>query len=451
MTPPSGFWAILLTSAACATGPAADQPYGLTSRPEVRGYLGLPSDERGRIPDRLSATGVFEETPALRPAAGLIPYDINAPFWSDGASKRRWVAVPSGRPGRPAKISLSPRGPWDFPAGTVFVKHFELPDEEIRPGATRRLETRLLVRDATGGVYGASYRWRGDGTDADLVRQPVRETFRIFAATGARDRTWYFPGLADCRQCHTPAAGVLGVSTRQLNCELTYPNGVTDNQLRAWGQVGLFEPSLDEQEIPRLPRLARPDEARRTLEDRVRSYLDANCGQCHRPGGIGADFDARYDSPLNAKGLVGTPARINLGVDGARLIAPNDPWRSILLARVNTLEPVKMPPLAHEIIDREGVRLLDAWIRSLPGPPVAAPPVIQPRGGELRSPVRVTLTSLDRDALIRYTLDGTAPGKLAPVYRVPLEITRSTTVRARAYKNGSTRSIAVQETYVIDP
>ncbi len=137
-------------------------------------------------------------------------------------------------------------------------------------------------------------------------------------------------------------------------------------------------------------------------------------------------------------------------MDGARLIAPNDPWRSILLARVDTLEPVKMPPLAHEIIDREGVRLLDAWIRSLPGPSVAAPPVIHPGGGESPVPVRVTLTSPDRDALIRYTLDGTAPGKLSPVYRSPLEIVRSTTVRARAYKEGSSRSIVVQETYVID-
>jgi hypothetical protein len=334
----------------------------------------------------------------------------------------------------------------------VFVKHFQLPDGESRPGATRRLETRLLVRDATGGVYGASYLWRDDGTDADLVRQPRRETFRVVAATGARDRTWYFPGPADCRQCHTPAAGgVLGVSARQLNGELTYPNGVTDNQLRAWGHVGLFEPPLDEREIPRLPRLARPDEAGRTLEDRVRSYLDANCAQCHRPGGVAADFDARYETPLNAQGVVGAPARINLGVDGARLIAPKDPWRSILLARANTLEPVKMPPLALEVIDHEGVRLLDAWIRSLPGPSVAAPPVIQPHGGESRAPVRVTLESPDRDTLIRYTLDGTAPGKLSPVYRSPLEIVRSTTVRARAYKEGSTRSIVVQETYVIDP
>ncbi len=212
MASPSGFWAIVLAAAACATPPEADRPYGLTTRPDVRAYLGLPSDERGPIPDRLSASGAFEDTPTLRPAAGLIPYDLNAPFWSDGASKRRRVAVPGGRPGHPARIGRTPTGPWVFPAGTVFVKHFQLPDEETRPGATRRLETRLLVRDVSGGVYGASYRWRDDGTDADLVRQPRRETFRVVAATGARIGPGISPGRPSAVSATLPPPAVCSAS-----------------------------------------------------------------------------------------------------------------------------------------------------------------------------------------------------------------------------------------------
>jgi Chitobiase/beta-hexosaminidase C-terminal domain len=146
---------------------------------------------------------------------------------------------------------------------------------------------------------------------------------------------------------------------------------------------------------------------------------------------------------------VGAPARINLGIDGARLIAPKDPWRSMILARIETLEPTKMPPLAHEVIDRRAVELLRSWIESLPGTPVAAPPAIEPKSGDYPGPVRIILRHADPRAVIRYTLDGTAPGKASPVYSRPFTVDRSTTVRARAYKAGSTRSIIAQETVII--
>ena len=254
MTRPTALPALLLAGAACAVGLGADGPYGLTTRPGSRAFLGLPADERGPIPERLSATGAFDDTRTLRPSPALIPYEVNTPFWSDGASKRRWVAVPCKGPEDAATIRPSPTGSWDFPAGTVFVKHFELADDETRSGATHRLETRLLVRDATGGVHGVSYRWRDDGTDADLVREPQRLSYRVDSATGPRERLWYFPGPADCRQCHTPSAGgVLGVSTRQLNGDLTYPNGVTDNQLRTWNHLGMFVPALHERDPPAPP------------------------------------------------------------------------------------------------------------------------------------------------------------------------------------------------------
>ena len=104
---------------------------------------------------------------ATRPSAssnpGLIPYDLNVAFWSDGADKSRWIAVPTGQ------IAFSPSGEWRFPPGTVFVKNFDLAVDATNPGAKRRLETRLLVCDSSGGVYGAVYKWRPDGSDADLL------------------------------------------------------------------------------------------------------------------------------------------------------------------------------------------------------------------------------------------------------------------------------------------
>src|SRR5205823_6110274 len=111
--------------------------------------------------------------------------------------------------------------------GTVLVKHFELDAGEGK--AARRLETRLLVvgRDGTG--YGATYKWRADRRDADLLADAATEE----VAAGKTRLKWYYPGRNDCLACHTTQAGfVLGVSTRQLNRPFTYPDGgTTDNQL----------------------------------------------------------------------------------------------------------------------------------------------------------------------------------------------------------------------------
>ena len=125
---------------------------------------------------------------------GLIPYDLNAPFWSDGAAKRRWISVPHGSTADDRDDPLRPRRRMDFPPGTVFVKHFELATDETRPGVTRRLETRLLVGRSGGGVYGVGYRWRADGSDADLVEEGRSEPIAIRTASGTRTQNWYYPG-----------------------------------------------------------------------------------------------------------------------------------------------------------------------------------------------------------------------------------------------------------------
>src|SRR5208283_471595 len=133
---------------------------------------------------------------------------------------------------------------------------------------------------------------------------------------------------------------------------------------------------------------------------------DANCAHCHRPGGTVAFFDARYDTPLARQGLVGGPVLLDEGIDGARAIAPNDIWRSILFMRVTSTDALKMPPLAHEVTDRQGEALLKQWIESLTGPPVLPPPLISPAGGDFSQAVSVRLRDKEPGAVIHYTLDG---------------------------------------------
>lgn len=423
--------------------PKSGHAYGLDERAPATAYLNMPHLGSGSMPPLLSQTGAFKDTRNLEPAYGLIPYDLVVAFWSDGAVKTRWVSVPG-------KIDFAPTGEWRFPKGTVFVKTFELPTDADQGAGKRRLETRLLVCDASGGVYGVVYKWRPDNSDAELLTGSLTEDITIRTATGETRQAWYYPSRKDCLTCHTSnAGGVLGVKTRQLNHNFAYPTGVTDNELRTWNHLGLFTPSFEESQLGRFSALAASNDASRTLEDRARSYLDANCSQCHRPGGTVAYFDARYDTPLDKQGLVNGPVVIDEGIDRPRVIAPHDIWRSIAFMRIDTNADLRMPPLARETIDQRGIELMRQWIESLPGREVLAPPTIEPAGGNFRTAVAVTLGAAEPGADIRYTLDGSEPGISDARFDKPIKLTTTTVLRARAYKDGFTHSITTQQLFVI--
>jgi uncharacterized repeat protein (TIGR03806 family) len=439
--------AIGLVPASRADSPGEARPYGLAHRIAAKPYLNMPARADGKIPSLLSKTGAFSDTRHRIPSKGLIPYDLVVAFWSDGAAKSRWVAVPD------ATIKFSANGKWIFPAGTVFVKNFDLPTDATNPSAKRRLETRLLVRDSAGGVYGVTYKWRADESDADLLPGSLSEDIAIKTATGeSRRQTWYYPSRKDCTTCHTAGAGgVLGVKTRQLNRDYSYPSEVTDNELRSWNHIGLFEPAISAAELGHLPAMAASDDTSRSLEDRARSYLDANCSHCHHPGGTVAYFDARYTTPLAQQGLINGPVLIDQGIDSPRVISPHDVWRSIAFMRVNTDGDIRMPPLARETIDQKGVALLSQWIDSLPGRPVLEPPTLSRPGGTYKAPLEVTLQDREPGTAIHYTVDGSDPDASDPLYESPIQLTGTEIIRARAFKDGFKRSITAQEVYTVGP
>ena len=413
-----------------------------TSTPAA--YLQMPATAGGAMPKLLSQTGAFLDTAHLVTETNLLPYDLNVSFWADGAEKTRWISLPED-----SKIAFAPAGEWGFPKGTVFVKHFEIATDETKPDVKRRLETRLLVCDSAGGVYGVSYKWLMDNSDAELLETNLTEDILIQTATGVRTQPWYYPSRADCLTCHTANAGfVLGVKTRQLNRDFTYPSGVTENELSAWNQRGWFDKNVSDNDLKKFPKLAATGDPTRSLEDRARSYLDANCAQCHRPQGTVGYFDARYDTPLARQNLNGGRVLIDQRIEGARVIAPNDVWRSILFMRMNTTEAFKMPPLAHNRIDERGVKLLREWIGSLPGPRVLAPPEISPRGGNFSQPTQIVLQG-EPGANIFYTLDGTVPTADDLPYARPFLLAEPTIVRAKAFMPGCTKSITAQEIFLI--
>ncbi|CAN0602002.1 unnamed protein product, partial [Ectocarpus sp. 12 AP-2014] len=213
-----------------------------------------------------------------QPADGLTPYTVIEPFWSDGADKTRYMALPDN-----TRITVDSSGDFALPRGSVLVKNFLL-DQSL-------IETRLFLHNADGSWSGYSYQWDDAGTDAELVE-------------GSQDvdvggQVWHYPSAGECSLCHTAAAGFsLGLETSQLNSNFTYPQtGNTANQLTTLAGIGvLSEPITSAQ---RSQTLSRSTDDSATLGQRARSYLHSNCSHCHRPGGTTqSTMDLRFGTTL---------------------------------------------------------------------------------------------------------------------------------------------------------
>ena len=337
-------------------------------------------ERRTDFPRKLSQTGLFASTKDHQPASGVIPYDVLAPQWSDGATKQRFLALPGDSKIEfdgityPQPAPGAPHG-WKFPDGTVAVETLSL---ELAPGRPRRLETRILHYEQLAGSEnvgdqfwrGYTYLWNDEQTDAVLLEEPLGkdQAFTIEDASGAkRQQTWHFPSRTECTVCHNMAAKyVLGINTLQTNRAFDYGK-VTDNQLRTFDHLGLFAERL-EQPPAELPKLVDYADDSSDLNKRARSYLHANCSHCHRKwGGGNGEFKLLATVDIEDMGIAGVkPGHGGFFMPGANIIKPGDPYRSVLFYRAAKLGPGRMPRIGSTVVDEAGLRLLHDWIIKLP-------------------------------------------------------------------------------------
>lgn len=427
--------------------------YGLADRPSIAAYLdgAFPTNANGTMPPTLTQTGAFTDLTTLTPHPGLIPFTVNAPLWSDHAVKRRWVAVPDG-----TTVGFDTTDPWDFPVGSVTVKHFDLPVDDDDPTDLQRLETRFIVKTGNDSWYGVTYVWRADGSEADLLAAGGTTAFYDVATSGGgmRQQRWDFPSRSDCLTCHNSNAGFsLGLKTRQLNGDFTYPdNGVTDNQLRSWNHVGLFDQHVSDTSLSILQRLVHLNDSEATLERRSRSMLDVNCTHCHQPGGPGhGDMDTRFSTPLPEQFIIDGPVQDGLGIEGARIVAPRDPHRSILFHRTGLRgDAEQMPPVGSNLVDEVAIAVLRDWIESMPGQPVFEPPSLDPAAGHFAAPVLVTASHDDGAAVLRYTTDNSIPDAADPVFPAAgLTLSADTTLRVNAWGSDHGTSVSTSASYTV--
>ncbi len=298
--------------------------YRLARNPAV----GKPAD----FPRQLSQTGLFSDTAAQTPAAGVWPFEIAEPMWQDGATASRFVALPEGKAIETKVSGKQPNLKYDvkWPTDAVLARTVSL--------KTRRLETQVLHFD--GETWnGYAYRWNDAQTDAELVGADGVE-FTV------EKQPWRIHGRGECVRCHNNWSGfTLGFQPDQL----VSIAGAKPEQ------------HLDANFLARLKnRLHDKDD----IESKARAWLHANCAHCHRRHGggsvplmVNADLPTAETMLMNEK-----PARGELGLTDARVISPGKPHQSVLLARIARSGNGHMPMIGSREIDERAFALLWDWI-----------------------------------------------------------------------------------------
>ena len=315
----------------------------------------------------LAAYRLFTDDAGRHANAGVTPYALNTPLFSDYAEKSRWLYLPPG-----AKARYRATGALDLPVGATLIKSFAYPADLRRPDeAVRVLETRLLIHRRAGWTA-LTYVWNAERTEAKLKRAGARIDVSFTDTAGqSRQIDYRVPNTNQCKQCHSLSGRIapIGVKGRNLNGVLAYAEG-PENQLAHWTRTGTLEgaPAPD-----KAPRTAVWTDVAEPLEARARAYLDANCGHCHNPRGMASNSGLNLDleeTRLSKIGLGKRPVAAGKGAGDLELdLVPGHPDASIIAYRMASTEPgVMMPELGRSVVHAEGLALVRDYIARMQRP-----------------------------------------------------------------------------------
>lgn len=277
------------------------------------------------IPELFSETHLFLENNPDNPAAELISYDVKVPLWTDNAEKKRYVFVPSDK-----EIELDKdKKLFIYPAGTVFVKMFSTESHD------HPIETRVIAKKEDGSWSFATYVWE-DG-DAKKNKFPRR-------VRAKDDLEYRVPSEKECKSCHMAESEqnpILGFRPAQIDVAKLAEN------------LRFNTPAAD---ILATESIHDPKDETLTVDERVKAYMEVNCGNCHRPDGAAyKDFelDLRAITPTTESGLV-----------SLKKVIPGDLENSVLWQKFIATEE-RMPPLSIRE-DPLAKELFKKWIEDWP-------------------------------------------------------------------------------------
>ncbi len=298
----------------------------------------------------------------LEPNAGVVHYEIATPLFSDYAVKDRFILLPKGK-----SIKYTSEGPLDFPDSTFLIKNFAYTNVKHQK---IMMETRLMFKDPKDKNWWVmDYLWNAEQTDAIKHISGAQLPITLLDDEGNKISTTYLvPNTNDCKRCHINNDMLIPIGPKARNLNFTI-QGQNENQLARWVSQGMLTdaPSLDS--VKQLPDWK--DKVHFSLQQRARAYLDINCAHCHTHGGdasnTGLFLEYEQTKPDHI-GIMKAPVSAGGGAGGLNYdIIPGDATHSILAHRMNRIEPgAAMPELSRTIIHKEGVKLIEDWINSMP-------------------------------------------------------------------------------------
>ncbi len=122
--------------------------------------------------------------------------------------------------------------------------------------------------------------------------------------------------------------------------------------------------------------LVNPYDVTQNLNQRARSYLHTNCAVCHvLAGGGNSLLELDYAANREKTRLFDVvPQHDRFGIAAAKLVAPGDPYRSVLLYRMAKLGGGRMPRVGSNVVDEQGLRMIHDWIAQMTPVENMAPP-----------------------------------------------------------------------------
>jgi hypothetical protein len=339
----------------------------------------------GKFPMSIKDTGYFPMLPDLsKRSARLIEYVPDPPLWSDGMEKQRFMVLPEG-----TKVNNADRMKWEFPKGTIFIKHFF--DDGGAGGKQRAIETRFIRAGMNAPYEFYVYKWNPENTDATLIVDDIEgdpnkdENVMItikhngLMVNNGTPFPHNLPSRNACGACHEENGMVtqtfIGFDEMRLNGKFSATS--TKTQLQEFADKNIFTTA-----VPATPVTItdNSNDGGRLL--RIKRFVFGNCVHCHNGGGQ-ADFhpDKLVEEWVNkevpeTQSVKPYPGMLRVfGKDLTKSVVYLQVQRTMLPPPITSMgQDIRlrpMPPVgvADMAVDQAALADIRAWIMSLPVPP----------------------------------------------------------------------------------